>query len=200
MRNFPLSARQLAGQLLFPGPLEDAFASGVFVQVHSNKESAQLFWDLAPMLEAGGMLVVVIDAAHLMVEDGLQRLAQLLCARCGGECATNCGTNELTLADTLANIMHLQSRTVALFLGGAQRLSAEPGERVMKAIKAARDCVNLEPASTGRFLLVATWMLPANPSKYLENSCSAFYGATAVTLAPDRAGNAGCMQGNSFET
>ena len=184
MRHSPLSARQLADQLLFPGPLEDALASGVFVQVHSNEESAQLFWGLAPMLEAGGMLVVVIDAVHLMVEDGLLRLAQLLRARCGVECSADCGMDELTLADTLANIMHLQSRTVVLLLGGAQRLPGEPGERVMKAIKTARDYVNLEPASTGRFLLVATWILPANPSEYVENSCSAFYGATAVTLAP----------------
>lgn len=188
MRNSSFSARQLADHLLFPGPFDDALASGVFVQVHSNEESAQLFWDLAPMLEAGGTLVVVIDAVHLMVEDGLQRLVHLLRERCGMESAPDSGRDELTLADALANIMRLQSRTVVLLLGGAQRLPAEPGERVMKAIKAARDCVNLEPASTGRFLLVATWILPANPSKYVENSCSAFYGATAVTLAPGGAG------------
>lgn len=181
MENPPLSARQLAEQLLFPGPFDDGLSSGVFVQVHSDEESAQMFGDLVPILEAGGMNVVVIDAVHLMVEDGLRRLVQLLCARCGIDVGA---MDELTLAEALANVMHLQSRTVALLLGCAQRLPAEPGERVMKAIKAARDCVNLEPASTGRFLLVATWVLPANPSKYVENSSSAFYGANAVTLAP----------------
>lgn len=135
------------------------------------------------MLEAGGMLVVVIDAMNLMAEDGLPRLAQLLHARCGIECAPASGIVELTPADVLANIMHRQSRTVVLLLGGAQQLPAEPGERVMKAIKAARDCANLEPASTGKLLLVATWILPANPSQYVENSRNAFYGATAVSLA-----------------
>ncbi|MFS2004152.1 hypothetical protein ACEN9F_11065 [Duganella sp. CT11-25] len=186
MRNFPLSARQLADQLLFPGPFDRGLASGVFVQVRSNDESAQFFEDLAPMLEAGGMFAVVIDAGHLMEEEGIQHLARLIQARCGIEYATARGVDELTLADTLADVMRHQSRTIALLIGGAQRLPAEPGERVMKALKAARDCVNLEPASAGRLLLVATWVLPANPSHYVENSGRAFYGATAVSLARRR--------------
>lgn len=94
--------------------------------------------------------------------------------------------DELRLADALAEIMRHQARKVVLLLGGAQQLPAEPGERIMIAIKAARDCVNLEPASTGRLLLVATWILPANPSQYVENSRSAFYGATAVSLKHSR--------------
>ncbi|SHM86764.1 hypothetical protein SAMN05192549_10359 [Duganella sacchari] len=182
MRNPSLSTRQLADQLLFPGPFDGGLNSGVFVQVSSNEESIKFFGDLAPMLEAGGMLVVVIDAPNLMFEDGLRRLAQLLRTRCEIKCAPVSGTDELTLADALANIMQIQSCTVVLLLGSAQRLPAEPGERVMKAIKAARDCVNLEPNSTGRLLLVATWILPANPSQYVENPHSAFYGATAVNL------------------
>ncbi|WP_377705542.1 hypothetical protein [Pseudoduganella sp. UC29_71] len=186
MKNPSLNARQLADQLLFPGAIDGGLASGVFVQVSSNEESSQFFWDLAPMLEAGGMLVEVIDAANIMVRNGLPRLAQLLRARCGGECAPASGMGELTLADTLADVMHNQSNTLVLLLGGAQRLPGEPGERAMKAIKAARDRINLAPASTGRLLLVATWVLPSNPSKYVENSSSAFYGATAVTLAQSR--------------
>jgi hypothetical protein len=182
MRNPSLSARQLADQLLFPGPFDYGLASGVFVQVPSSEESAQFFWDLAPMLEAGGMLAVLIDAVHLMAQDGLPRLAQLLRARCGLECASASGIGELTLTDALAEIMQ-QSPTVVLLLSGAQQLPGEPGERIMKALKAARDCVNLEPASPGRFFLVATWILPVNASEYVENSRSAFYGATAVTLA-----------------
>ena len=186
MRNFPLSARQLADQLLFPGPFDGGLASGVFVQVRSNDESAQFLGDLAPMLEAGGMLAVVIDAGHLMIEEGIPRLVRLIQARCGIEYATVCGGGELTLAGTLGDIMRHESRTIALLIGGAQRLPAEPGERVMKAIKAARDCVNLEPTSAVRLLLVATWVLPANPSHYVENSGSAFYGATALSLARSR--------------
>ncbi|MYM28316.1 hypothetical protein GTP58_08265 [Duganella sp. CY15W] len=183
MRNSSLSARQLADQLLFPGPVDYGLASGVFVQVRSHEESAQFFWDLAPMLEAGGMLAVLVDAAHLMAGDGLPRLAQLLCARCGLECASTSRIGEWTLTDALAEIMQRQSPTVVLLLSGAQQLPGEPGERIMKALKAARDCVNLEPASTGRFLLVGTWILPASAGRYVENSRSAFYGATAVTLA-----------------
>ncbi|MYN16751.1 hypothetical protein GTP81_08295 [Rugamonas sp. FT107W] len=173
----------MAKQLLSPGPLDNGLASGVFVQVRSNEESAQFFGDLAPMLRSGGMHVAVVDAAHLMVEDGLPRLVQVFRAQCGIECPPVERMGELTLADVLADVAHRRSSTVTLLLGGAQRLPAEPGERVMKAIKSARDCINLDPASTARFLLVATWILPANPSQYVENSRSAFYGATAVTLA-----------------
>lgn len=181
MRNpFVLNARQLADQLLFPGPLDMGLASGVFVQVRSNDESAQFFWDLAPMLEAGGMRVIVIDAAKLLTEDGLTSIAQLVRDRSDTRLA---GIEDLTLADALADSLRFQPLTVALLLGGAQRLSAEPGERVLKAIKAARDLVNLAPSSAGRFQMVATWILPASPSKYVENSRSAFYGATAMTLA-----------------
>lgn len=186
MKNPSISARQLADQLLFPGAVNGGLASGVFVQVSSNEESAQFFWDLASMLEAGGMLVAVIDAANIMVENGLPHLAQLLRARCGGECDPASGMGELTVADTLADVMYNQSHTLVLLLGGAQRLPSEPGERAMKAIKAARDRINLAPASTGRLLVVATWVLPSNPSNYVENSSSAFYGATAVTLAQSR--------------
>ncbi|WP_139260742.1 hypothetical protein [Duganella sacchari] len=181
-----MSARQLAEQLLSPGPFDGGLASGVFVQVRSNQESIQFFCDLAPMLEAGGMHVVVIDAANLAAEDGLTRLVKLILAGSGIEFAPVSRLEELTLAEALEKIMRHRSRTIVLLLSGAQRLPAEPGERVMKAIKAARDCVNLEPASTGRFLLVGTWIFPAHPSQYVENSSSAFYGATAVSLARSR--------------
>ncbi len=185
MRNpFVLNARQLADQLLFPGPLDMGLASGVFVQVRSNDESAQFFWDLAPMLEADGMRVMVVDAAKLLTEDGLTSLAQLV--RDPSDTRLAGIAKDLTLADALADSLNLQPLTVALLLGGAQRLSVESGERVLKAIKAARDLVNLAPSPAGRFQLVATWILPANPSKYVESSRSAFYGATAITLAQNQ--------------
>lgn len=183
MKNLSLSARQLADQLLFPGPFDGGLASGMFVQVCSSEESTQFLGDLAPMLEASGMLVEVIDAAQLLAADGLQHLAQRLRVRCGIESATGFKMDELTLSDALASIMNHLPRTVALLIGSAQRLSTEPGERVLKAIKAARDRVNLHPASAEKLLLVATWILPANPSHYVENARNAFYGANAVSVA-----------------
>lgn len=183
MKNISLSACQLANQLQLPEPLDGCLASGVFVQVRSNKESAQFLGDLTQILEADGMLVVTINAQHLMVEDGLTCLAQMLRERCGIDCLAVGEMGEPTLADTLANIMHIQPRTLVLLLDGAQRLPAEPGERVLKAIKAARDCVNLQPASNGKLFVIATWILPADPSSYVENTSSAFYGANAVSLA-----------------
>lgn len=186
MKNPSLTARQLADQLLFPGPVDIGLASGVFVQVGSNEESAQFFGDLAPMLEAGGMLTAVIDAANIMVKDGLPGLAQLLRARCGCACSPASRQDGLTLADSLGAIMHHRSLTLVLLLGGAQQLRGESCERAMKAIKAARDRINLEPTSTGRLLLVATWVLPSNASNYVENSSSAFYGATAVSLSQSK--------------
>lgn len=182
MKKTCLSVRELANQLLFLGPIHGDLASGVFVQVRSTEESSRFLGELAPMLEDGGMLVAAIDAARLMVEDGLSYVAQLVRAQCSTDCAPLYRGSELTLADALATTLQHRSRTVALLVGGAQRLLAEPDERSMKAIKAARDRVNLEPTSAGRLLLVATWILPSNPSHYVENSLSAFYGATAVNL------------------
>ncbi|MBA5688884.1 hypothetical protein [Rugamonas apoptosis] len=186
MRNpFTLSPSQIADELLFPGPLHMGMASGVFVQLPSTDESAQFFWDLAPMLEAGGMRVMVVDAARLQAEDGLSFLSQLVRDRCD---PARAGIGkDFTFADALANILNVQPLTIALLLGGAQRLSAEADERILKAIKAARDMVNLEPSAAGRFRMVATWILPADPCSYVENRRSAFYGATAVRLpAVDR--------------
>ncbi|MBA5604171.1 hypothetical protein H3H36_02185 [Duganella sp. FT3S] len=182
--SFALNARQLAKQLQFPGPLDMGLDSGVFVQVRSNDESAQFFWDLAPMLETGGVRVVVEDAARLMHGDGLEHLGVLF-ARSAGESRPICAVDNSTFADCMADLMGRTPYTTALLLGGAQRLQVEPDERILSAIKAARDRVNLEPGMVGRFLIVATWLYPANPSKYVENRRSAFYGATAMTLAYD---------------
>ncbi|MYM92521.1 hypothetical protein [Duganella vulcania] len=180
-----LSARQLANQLLFPGPLEMGLSSGVFVQVRSNDESAQFFGELAPILETGGMHMVVEDAARLMHADGLEHLGEQF-GRTAGGCRPINAIDNSTLADCMADLMRRAPYTAALLLGGAQRLQGEPDERVLSALKAARDRVNLEPGTAGRFLIVATWLLPANPSKYVGNPRSAFYGATAVTLAYDK--------------
>ena len=180
-----LRARQLANQLLFPGPLEMSLGSGVFVQVRSNDESARFFWELAPMLETGGMHVVIEDAARLMHADGLEHLGVLF-ARSAGGCLPTDAIDNSTLADCMADLMGRAPYTAALLLGGAQRLQVEPDERILSALKAARDRVNLEPGIAGRFLIVATWQLPANPSKYVGNPRSAFYCATAMTLVHDK--------------
>lgn len=180
-----LSARNLANQLLFPGPLEISLGSGVFVQVHSNDESARFFRKLAPMLEIGGMHVVVEDAARLLHADGLEHLGVQF-ARSAGCCIPTNAVDNSTLADCMADIIGRAPHTAALLLGGAQRLQVEPDERILSALKAARDRVNLEPGMVGRFLIVATWLLPANPSKYVVNPRSAFYCATAMTLVHDK--------------
>jgi len=61
-------------------------------------------------------------------------------------------------------------------------LLGRPGERILKALKAARDAGNLHPSHSGRFLLVAACTLPTDIELFVLDRDNAFYGATAVTI------------------
>lgn len=136
------------------------------------------------MLESGGMRVVIEDAARLMNDDGLAYLSEQFAKSVGKQLPAN-SVGSSTFADCLTHLTESAACSYALLLGGAQCLKAEPGERVLSAIKAARDRVNLRPGTAERFLIIATWFSPDNPAKYVGNSSSAFYGATVLTLADD---------------
>lgn len=136
------------------------------------------------MLEIGGMPVVIEDAAKLMNDDGLAYLSEQFAKSSGMRLPVN-AVGSSTFSDCVIHLIESSACSYVLLLGGAQCLASEPGERILSAIKAARDCVNLRPGAAERFLVVATWFSPDSPAKYVGNSRSAFYGATALTLADD---------------
>ncbi|ELX10190.1 hypothetical protein Jab_2c22770 [Janthinobacterium sp. HH01] len=177
------NARQLAKRFLAPTIFDWGLFSGVFVQARSQKESSQFIYELAAMLQAKGLDVATVASEQMMAEDGLEQLARTLHNQFLGGCPRHNDEGVSTLADVLYEITRQRTRSVALLLSDAGALPAKSNERILKALKAARDRVNLEPGSNERFLFVATCIFPVTPSMYVEGREQAFYGAVAGTLA-----------------
>lgn len=179
------NARQLALRLLSPTILDLGLFSGVFVQAHSSEESSRFICELGTILQAGGLGVAMVDLEQLIAEDGLEHFARSLHNQFLGECKKHSNYGLSTLADVLYEITRQRARSIALLLTGGRTLPAKSTDRILKALKAARDRVNLEPNSNERVLLVATCIFPINPSIYVERRDQAFYGAVAGILVPN---------------
>jgi hypothetical protein len=175
-------ARQLATRLLSPKILDSGLSSGVFVQARSSEESSQFIYELATMLQAEGLGVSITDWEQLMAEDGFEQFVRALHTQFLGGCKKRSSDGASTLADVLQEITRQRPRSIALLLNGFRAPPVKPTDRILKALKAARDRVNLDPNSTGRVLLVTTCVPPVTPSMYVEGQEQAFYGAVVGSL------------------
>src|SRR5471032_3305035 len=176
------TAKELARRLTHPTPIDHGLASGVFVQVALPQEGAQFMRDLAVELECDGVRVFKEHACDMLPPDALALLTSKFKAL---DLERNKRLDSVmgeTLADVVARTLHPHGIVVALLIEGVQALLGSPGERILKALKAARDAGNLHPSHSGRFLLVAACTLPADIELFVLDRGNAFYGATAMTI------------------
>jgi len=179
------SARKLADRLLCPELLDAPMHSGVFVQTPSEGASQKFIEDLATTLEARKVCVETVHANELVSEDGLANFARRLLMRFAGH-HERCNTvGAPTIASAVYTCASHSPCHIALLLTGVEILQINHDSRVLKALKAARDSVNLEPNWGGRLLFVAACAPPGIAQMFVHDKTQAFYGAVDGTLAPD---------------
>ena len=176
-------ARELARQLLRPGPLDVAVRSGVFLSgIRRVGKTTFLRQDLAPALEEQGAVVIYVDlwvdrarSPSALVNDAVRDvLAQLqtpgthLMKRfkglnVGGAGMSfgfqldTIGTGQTPLAQVFRELVEQTGRDVVLIVDEIQQaLTSEDGYNLLHALKAARDAVNARPDARGHFLLLGT--------------------------------------------
>lgn len=178
---FALLASELAGRLIKPGIFDEGLASGVFI-FGCDCGDAALFAShfLAPALEALGPHVVEVSANEVLAVDSLLQVRKLVR-----------GDRKLHMSNLPAEILSTvreEGRTVVMLLDEAESVAhTREGERLMCALKASRDVVNLSHGAADKFILVASCASAQTAKELVDNPSQAFYGASAFALPPRQA-------------
>jgi hypothetical protein len=177
-------ARQMAEQLLNPGPLDESVRSGVFLSgIRRVGKTTFLRQDLIPALETRGALVIYADlwadrsknpsalvheaVRHTLLQlqtPGSSLLGRLRSLQLGaGGISLGFELDKLgepggtTLAQAFEALVNRAGTDVVLIIDEVQQtLGTEEGQSLLHALKAARDAVNARPSSPGRFLFIGT--------------------------------------------
>lgn len=180
------TANAMAWRLLRPGVLDEALRSGLFLARTPDSDC----WDvLAPKLVAElqrlGAHVIFVDLTdsraaplelvreHLYTELlGLDRNVRL------PEPDEQGLSGEKTFAALIDRLVKLSGSDVVLILDHVSRLRGRNGRDLLKALKSARDAVNLRAAAIRHFILVATDVDPCAVRELVIDQSQAFYGAS----------------------
>ncbi|MBX9794396.1 MAG: hypothetical protein K2Y02_08885 [Burkholderiaceae bacterium] len=135
------SAEELAKRLLQPSAVDLTLTSGVFLQSSSSQRGSAFTLDLTRELEKGGARVLRVHAGDLLAPDALDQLITMFKQLSLGKWGAAQGE---TLANVVSQILTTQNMVVALIVDDAQMLIFERGNRILKALKSARDAVNRE--------------------------------------------------------
>lgn len=177
-------ARELAEQLLKPGPLHAQVRSGVFLSgIRRVGKTTFLRQDLIPALESRGALVIYVDlwsdrakSPAALVHEAvratlrelqtpgsslLQRLKGLSIGAAGlsfGFQIESLGERGgTTLAQAFEELVARARTDVVLIVDEVQQaLTSEEGYNMLHAVKAARDAVNARPDMPGHLLFIGT--------------------------------------------
>lgn len=171
------SAEELARRLLQPSLADLTLASGIFLQSSSSQRASEYVQDLTRALEKGGVLVLRVHARDLLAPDGLDQLILMF----KGLSLVDEGTAQgETLANVLAKILPARNMVVALILDDVQMLLCELGNSVLKALKSARDAVNINPRRSEKFLVVAACSVSEDICTFVSDAEQPFFGATSI--------------------
>jgi hypothetical protein len=168
--------------------------------------------DLIPALEGEGALVIYVDlwsdtqanpaqlvrdAIRQALED-LQTPGSALLSRLGRISGADVGvmgfrfgfkldklgqTGGPTLAQVMTELVDQAKRDVVLIIDEVQQaITTEEGNRLLLALKAARDAVNPRPGTPGHFLFIGTGSHRAMVSELTTRRTQAFNGATSIAF------------------
>ena len=175
--------------MLRPSVLDEGLRSGLFIVRQQDPGHWHDFaCALAAELRRLGAVVVFVDAKS--GDEGIEAVVQDLRAKLlavlrqlmpkaplqpSAACAN-------TLRELIKSIVDLSCNDLVLIVNHAGRLNAQPGGHLLKALKAARDAVNVPAEAKGSFLLVAVDRDPVVVSELTKDPNQAFLGATVTNL------------------
>lgn len=186
LMSVPSSVAHLARRLLHPGLLSDALRSGLFLLQEPGSASWNRFAPaLTGELESLGALVLYLDLADsdLVPTNALRRvltegLFDPLVPHRPSESIGSVAIDDLTVPTLIEAVMGRSGKDLVLMCNQVGRLAVPVGEHALKALKAARDHINLRPNRSGRFILVATDTDSAVLRRCAMHPAQAFFGAT----------------------
>jgi hypothetical protein len=169
----------LAPQLLSTAPLDTIFQSGIFLQGDFDQTTETFVCDaLVENLGLAGAKVVSLNARKLTDGKGLATLSEAILAQIGEPVRDD---PPGLLLDTVRRAT-ADGATLAMVIGGIETLGRpQEGTRVLQALKACRDAVNLPPEGKGRFLLIGIGRSP-EVAALTADSLQAFYGAALIAI------------------
>jgi hypothetical protein len=180
-----LFAADLARRLQRPGVLDDSLRSGLFLLQEPGSDSWKRFAQaLTVELEALGALVLLLDPADAgpLPNDALRRV--LGAAPSGApaprrlpESDGSVSAGDLTIPTLIEQLMGRSGKDVVLICNQVSRLAAPAEEHTFRALKAARDRVNLLASGAGRFIFVATDTDFSVLQRCVADPAQAFFGA-----------------------
>ncbi len=183
------------------------FISGV----RRTGKTTYLQADLIPALEAAGALVIYVDLwsntqanpatlVHSAIRESLQalqspvgavadrlkRLRHAELAVAGFKFSFKIDTvgakDGPTLAHALTQVVDQAETSVVMIVDEVQHaITTEEGNRMLEALKAARDAINLRPTTPGFFLFIGTGSHRALVGELTARRNQAFVGATSIT-------------------
>jgi len=171
------SAQELASRLLHPSVVDLTLTSGVFLQSSSFPRGSAFTLDLTRELEKGGVRVLRVHAGDLLAPDALDQLIMMFKQLSLGNWG---GARGETLANVVSKILPAQNMVVALIVDDAQVLICERGNRILKALKSARDAVNINPGKSEKLLIVASCAGPQDIRTLVSDAEQPFYGAASI--------------------
>jgi len=171
------SAVELARRLLLPSLLDLTLTSGVFLQSISSERASAFTRDLTRELEKGGVRVLRVHAGDLLAPDALDQLIMMFKQISPGNWGAAQGE---TLANVVSKVLPAQNMVVALIVDDAQVLICECGNRILKALKSARDAVNINPGKSEKLLIVASCAGSQDIRTLVSDAEQPFYGAALI--------------------
>ena len=189
MSSEPRLAVDLASRMLRPSVLDEGLRSGLFIVRQQDPGHWHDFaCALAAELRRLGAVVICVDAKS--GDKGIEAVVQDLRAKLLAELRQVMPMAPLqpsapcvkTLRELFKSIVDLNCNDLVLIVNHAGRLKAQPGGHLLKALKAARDAVNVPADAKGSFLLVAVDRDPSAVSELTRVADQAFLGATVIDL------------------
>jgi len=189
MKSEPLPAAELARRMLRPSVLDEGLRSGLFIVRQLDAGHWHAFARaLAAELRRLGAVVMFVDAES--GDDGFGAIEQDLRTKMLAvrrqlmpiDPVTQSAQCEETLSELIKLIVDLSCNDLVLIVDHVGRLRAQPGGHLLKALKAARDAVNVPADAKGNFLLLAVDRDPTAVSELTRVPNQAFLGATVIDL------------------
>jgi hypothetical protein len=183
-------AAELASRLLRPSVLDEGLRSGLFLVRQWDDDRWQAFaWALVAELRCLGAEVLFVDAAESRGDEfgpieqdmrtKMSAVRRRLMPIAPAQQIVPCGK---TLSDLIKSIVDLSRNDLVLIVDHASQLKCQCGGHLLKALKAARDAVNVPAGAKGNFLLVAADPDPTVAGEFTTDSDQAFLGAAVLDL------------------
>lgn len=187
-------AQDIARQLLKPSVLDLELRSGLFMfGPHRTGKTTFLIHDLVPALEEGGALVVYLNLSGALRDSSIEmvqgaiREALLSTKSEAPRSALAVGlenlglVGETTLSEALQALVDRAMIDIVLIVDEVQEaVSTLEGQRLLLALKAARDAINTRSVTPGYFLFIGACSSRTACIEMTRGNSQAFLGAVCM--------------------